>query len=68
MFLSSVHSERQTVEVHSVVLSIAPHVQKVPPDPMVLGNQQTRKCLCHIAIDRYEIKRTLFQSALIMTN
>lgn len=50
VLLLSMNSERQTMEVHSVQLSVASYVQKVPPDRLVLGNQQTRKSLCHITI------------------
>lgn len=50
VFLFSLNSERQTMEVHSVVLSVASYIQQVPPDLLVLGDQQTRKCLGHISI------------------
>ena len=46
----SVNSEWQTMEVHSVVLSVTSYVQQVPPDELVLGNQQTRKSLRHITV------------------
>lgn len=52
VFLFSVNSERQTMEVYSVVLSVTSYIQQVPPDELVLGDQQTRKCLRHIAIYR----------------
>lgn len=52
VFLFSVNGERQTMEVHSVVLSVASYIQQVPPHLLVLGNQQTRKCLCHVTIYR----------------
>lgn len=51
VLLFCVNGKRQTVEVHGVVLSITPYIQKVPPDPLALGDQQTRKCLCHVPID-----------------
>lgn len=52
VFLFSVNGERQTMEVHSVVLSVTSHIHQVPPHSLVLGDQQTRKCLCHITIYR----------------
>ncbi len=50
VFLFSVNSERQTMELHSVVLSVTSYIQQVPSDWLVLGDQQTRKCLCHVTI------------------
>lgn len=52
VFLFGVNSERQTMEVHSVVLSVTSYIQQVPPDSLVLAHQQTRKCLRHITIYR----------------
>lgn len=37
VFLLSMNSERQTMEVHSMDLCVASYVQKVPPDSLVLG-------------------------------
>lgn len=53
VFLFSVNSEGQTVEVYSVVLSVTSHIQQMPPDLLVPGDQQTRKRLCHITIYCY---------------
>lgn len=50
VFRLSVNSEGQTMEVHSVVLSVTAYVQQVPPDELVLSDQQTRKCLRHITV------------------
>lgn len=50
VFLFRVNSERQTMKVHSVVLSVTSHIQEVPPDELVLANQKTRKCFRHISI------------------
>lgn len=52
VFLFSVNCERQTMELHSVVLSVTSYIQQVPPDWMVLFNHQTRKCLRHVTIYR----------------
>lgn len=53
MLLLLVNAEGQTVEVGGVILPVAPDIQQVPPDLLVLGNHQTRKCLCHVAVYRY---------------
>lgn len=50
MIFFSLNSERQTMEVDGMVLSVIAHIQQVPSDPLVLGEQQTRKCLCHVTI------------------
>lgn len=41
------------MEVYGIVLSITAHIQQVPPDSLVLGNQETRKCFRHITIYCY---------------
>lgn len=41
------------MEVYSIVLYITAHIQQVPPDSLVLGNHETRKCFCHITIYCY---------------
>lgn len=50
VFLLSVNSERQTMEVHSVVLFVTSNIQKVPPHWLVLSNYQTWKSLCHVPV------------------
>lgn len=50
VFLLCVNSERQTMKLHSVEFSVTSHIEQVPPDALVLGDQQTRKCLRHITI------------------
>lgn len=51
MFQVSFNSERQTMEVHGMILFISSHVQQVPSGLLVLGHQQTRECLRHVAVD-----------------
>ncbi len=60
VFLFSVNSERQTMEVYSVVFSVTSYIQQVPPNSLVLGDQQTRECLRHVTIYCWGKKRKLF--------
>ena len=50
VFSLSVNSERQAMEVHSVILFVTSNIQKVPSHRLVLSNYQTRKSLCHVAV------------------